>query len=310
MNNFLIYCKKVIFKWIVLLGFLPLLYDYFQAFFPEPIKSFKIPLHILYFFLPIGLFISAFQIWREQKEEIDSIKSKYTNFTVTPIVTKVSVNKHLQEVEKEITEVRNKMNSLPNSSSTFQGWFNPDILFGNSTPDKDTYAEWIGMLNSYKKDIETFRDTYKKLLTFNLKIDANRFDDNIDVNIVIKSDAKFADKIILKYPNYPITKRSSILDLPNNPLVNINRGEPYRIRISQRDKFTECNLRYIKKDDSAYFSNDPILLLCNADEVNLSVTINSKGSDGEKNFDFSFKYSEINKSSETLDIKAFGISIS
>jgi hypothetical protein len=308
MSNVFIYIKKVLSKWVILLGFLPFIYGYLQAYFPDPIKSFQFPLNILYYFIPIGIFVATYQVWLEQKKENDEIKAKNTKFKVHPKLTKVSVEKHIQEIEKEIEEYNVKRAEIPDLASPFSGFFNPDLIFGNKSPDRDTYTEWIGMLDSYKKDVQNFRDRYKKLLCFNIKIEANQFDENIDVEVTIKSKAKFLKSFISEYPNYPITKGTSLLgawNIGDLTVPKIDKSEPYRTNIYEEDSFAQCNLKYIKKDNPAYFSNHSLFLICYEDSVQVEVTINSKNSNGVKVFTYDIKLSDIIHHTESVDLEEF-----
>lgn len=301
-KNFSTYLKTVIFQWVTLIGVLLTAYDYIQVFLPESFHSFQIPNKYITPLQILCLIIATYRAWLIQKRENDLILTKITKFKVVPFYAKISVSEHLKRVEKEIKEMESKRDSLPVPSQNYLTSLIPSFSFFEGSPDRNTYDGWISSLKKYKNEIKEFQEKNKDIIVFDFQIIANRYDENVGIQILISGMATIKNKIDLDYPYYPIKESSLFPSFRNLPKMDFsNRGDIYRTNIIEEKKNASCNLRYVKKDEKTLFFNDYLFLHIPENTAEFKVTINSKEGNGIQEFNFVVNKNEVKEIYETTD---------
>jgi hypothetical protein len=306
--NILQYLKKLFTKWIFYLGIILLAYDLINVYFPEPLKSFRLPSLVNYILAAIFFIIASYGVWLEEKRKVDELTKNTTEFFIETIVYKLTAKKHLIEIENEIEEIDRKILIIEGKNNN-NGQNNMFQIFSNvlsqlrplfPEQDLDYYKKYKEKLVRYKKDILQLID--KNIIHFNLLIEADRYDENIDIKVSLVGGSEFIETDKINFPENPLANKTS-QEFPYNlnfKAPNLVGIDPFRRDITIDKQFAGCNLKSLKKDEECNFLYDGVLLLAQGNEIKLEITVNSKYSNGEKKYNKNIILSEIK---EELDIK-------
>lgn len=311
-RSFIIYLKSLLQKWILYLGFIPYVYDLISTYLPEPFKDFRFPIWVIHTSILLSLFIASYFTWLELKNKIDEHLSNETSFKIKPLIYKLTGEQYLSDIKKRIERYKDEIQILDNIDSsntplTGIGFLlkMPNINPFNPKPKKEDYEKWINDLEILENKINNFLSNNKNLFLFNFTISANRYDENIEVKTIIDDSGEL---ISIEDINLPIEKKrpsASLFDLtPKSlkPLTN-NNQEKFRQHIGIGKNSARCNLKYLKKDFAYFFMNDYLIIKIINKETNLKVFINSKFSNGTKEYNLQIRESKIIEKKDLSEFK-------
>lgn len=309
-RSFIVYLKALLKKWILYLGFIPYVYDLISIYLPEPLKDFRLPSWVIYPSILLSLFIASFFTWLELKNKIDEYLSNETNFKINPLIYKLTGKEYLSDIKKRISRYKDEIqisNNIDKSNTSLTGI--EDLLKGLSInplePKKEDYVKWINDLEILENKINNFLSNNKNLFLFNFTISVNRYDENIDVKTIIDDSGEL---INIENINLPIKDKRSSFSLFNltlkdlKPLTN-NNQEIFRRHIEIDKNSARCNLKYLKKGFAYFFMNDYLIIKIISNETNLKVFINSKFSNGTKEYNLQIRKSDIIEKKDLSEIK-------
>ena len=308
--SFLLYLKTLLKKWVLYLGFIPYIYNLVSTYFPGPLSSFRFPNWMTYPSILLFLLIAGYLSWLELKNKVDEYLISETNFKVKPLIYELSTDKYILDIESKIRkyeeeiEIVNNISNPSNQLTEIESLLKTINLIGpfNTKPKKGDYEKWIGDLKVLKDKITNFLSENKNLFLFNLAISVDRYDENIDIKVMINNNSEFieAEKIgLLKNVSVePSLPFSLNLVTPKN----INK-EPFTRYTDISKKFLSCDFKYLKKDSFYYLPWEPIFIKINEEKTNLNIFFNSKYSNGAKEYNIQIKKSEILETKDLLEIK-------
>ena len=308
--SFLLYLKTLLKKWVLYLGFIPYIYNLVSTYFPGPLSSFRFPNWMIYPSILLFLFIAGYFSWLELKNKVDEYLISETNFKVKPLIYELSTDKYILDIESKIRkyeeeiEIVNNISNPSNQLTEIESLLSTVNLIGpfNTKPKKGDYEKWIGDLKVLKDKITNFLSENKNLFLFNLAISVDRYDENIDIKVMINNNSEFieAEKIgLLKnVSGEPSLPFSLNLVTPKN----IDK-EPFTRYTNISKKSLSCDFKYLKKDSFYYLPWEPIFIKINEEKTNLNIFFNSKYSNGAKEYNIQIKKSEILETKDLLEIK-------
>ncbi len=303
--SFLQYLKSLFTKWFLYLGFIPYIYDVISTYLPTPLNSFRFPTWIINSSILISFLLANYFSWLELKEKLKTFLDNETNFKVKPLIYKLSATKYLSDIESKIKKYEEEIQILenikkPNNTFGLLSLRNPFYL----QPDKEDYLKWISEKKILKDKANSFISENGNLFLINFTISASRYDENIDIEIFINNSCEFIEFDKVELPIETSKSKSSIFNINVKNLIPPRvETEPFRRETSINSHLAVCNLRYLKKDFAYYFMNDYFFIRTNEDEINFKIHLNSKNSNGVKEYNIKIRTSEITEIKDLLEIK-------
>jgi|GEM_PF-4289694 len=290
------FIRKCLLQWFSILVFLPTVYDLLHAYFPEPIKSFELPYYPTVAFVLLSIFLSIYRTWREEYLQNISVLEKYSEFHLTPKFSNLVCDKKIAEVEEEILSLRTEMENYPQL-----GVF--DLIAVSFPPSKnrESISKYIKELQDYQEDLKKYFTGNYQIIVFELKIESSKYDENVTIRSTLDKGS-FLDSTDLELPwkptpSYHLYSGASLA--PAQPNTTLS----YRTNIYISDTDAQADIAYIKKEQPAFFFNDPIFLLDISQGTELNVEITSKNSNGIKKFLFNIDPLSIDQKTDLVEIE-------
>ena len=285
--SFFQYIKSLFAKWFFYLGFIPYLYDFLSIYLPEPLKSFRLPTWVNIFSIFISFLLASYFSWLELKDKLKTFLDNETSFDIVTYIYKITATKYLEETNNKIKDYEEEIELLKNREKQNYpfGVFLPINLF-NRQPTEEDYSKWIEDKKAIIRRTNNFISKNKEIFLINFTISASRYDENIDIGIYLEDSAEFIDADDIKLP-WEEESSNSIFGVNLKNLVRPQEStetEPFRKNISIKKHSAGCNLRYLKKDFEYYFMGNYFFIKTNNDEVNFKIHLNSKNSNGVKEY--------------------------
>lgn len=310
---FIEYIKKLLHKWFIYLGFIPLLYDYAEAYFKF---NFEIPDFILSVF-SLGAFVCAsYSVWKGEKKRnigLEELLKSPIDYEIKAELLLIDFNLNVYlnkidgiaiEAKKEIEFANSEIKRLyPEDSSSYilQSKLSAGLVYKKTKSD----LVYLEELKEYKRKLIDYinnHDVYKK--EFKEKIESisrHLYCIDFDIkNIGIKSDSKINIEIktekntFIKEYNiydhiprleslperpdaprdmYPKTPSINFVDIPR-PTLYENQNT-YRSNKKINEKSISITIRDINVGDAVNIFND-ILFIYLLDNNDFNIYIKSK----------------------------------
>lgn len=272
------YFKKVVFRWWILLGFMPEALERIALYFN---KEIKIPEEYTIYLCFAFLFISTYLVWKEEKEKVEALEEKSKNPVDYEITAEIypfddDIENLIQNLVKVIDDTQNEIDeinkSLPDDNQSkhkikatlidndvdgmtrlYSDKFHISDSFLNSKLVqeqrkriyRDSLIDYIINMHKY---IEQMRDYYENrkgkifYVVFFIHNTGSIFDESIDINISSKNSI-FAEKLdfdnTLIKPKKP--KESEIIkdNLFMNPIFDIPSIKDFDINPHRLRRYIE-----------------------------------------------------------------------
>ncbi|MBU0569623.1 hypothetical protein KKB40_02475 [Patescibacteria group bacterium] len=291
------FIKKVISQWVVLLLFLPTLYDFLHVYLPEPIKSFELTTNARNLFMVLAVLVAVYWVWRKEHIDFQTLQEGKTKFTVTPNFFKINIDKHLKQIDEKI---KTSEAEIPHLES--ENIFNHLTVFSRRKTQQSV-EDYIKSLREYKNELASFYNKNKNLIGIYIELASDKYDENISVEFILNNSGQMLQADELKCPWQPSPPDRDRLAFINH--VDFRERDVYRTNLEHGTNNISCDLRNLKKGRPVYFINEGIYISSTSPKIRFDIQISSRNSDGLQVFSFDKEKTSITKFRDISEIEEF-----
>lgn len=290
------FIKKIISQWVVLLLFLPTLYDFLHVYLPEPVKSFELTANARNIFMILAVLVAVYWVWRKEHIDLQTLQEGKTKFIVSPQFFKLKVDKHIKHIDEKIKTAKAELPDLAPESI-----FDRLAVFSRGKTQQSV-QDYIESLEKYKTELIDFCDHNKNVIGVYIRLDSDKYDENLSVEFALKS-GKILRPDELNCPWQPSPPDKDRFAFINQ--VDFRERDVYRTNLEYYQDGISCDLRNLKKGKPVLFVNEGIYIASVSPKISFEIRISSRNSDGLQVFPFDKEKTHITELKDISEIEEF-----
>lgn len=246
--------RRLLGTWFAFLGFIPTIYDMVSTYLPKPWRVYQFQDWVLFAFPAASLFLAAFRVWREQRQEtfgvraeLDLLRAAQPDFEVTAFGWGIlsEIGTYAQLAQQRLDGARTGLTQRKSRDRMTQYF---------STFGGDTVSAWeryVEKLEQYLKELEDLKEVSDRCarVTFRITNVGSKFDEDVHVRLLADSDARFLDVKKIRFDNIPEEPRE--ISIPRMRDFSSRIAPQFRNVITISEDVIEAELRSLRAKESA-----------------------------------------------------------